>query len=97
MNPIKCELKVKEEVDMETSIANDEEDVIDISLDNSSIKVMPSKVSNGSVSGTQFKCILDSCSNSACKTKPLSKLVYIKNCITIQIKKFIKQYYQVSF
>jgi len=93
-NPIKCELKVKEEVDMETSIVNDEEDVIDISLDHSSIKVMPSKVTSGSASSTQFKCILDSCSNSACKTKPLSKLVYIKNCITIQIKKFIKQYYQ---
>lgn len=68
-----------------------DEDLIDIS--NAGIIVKPSK-SNPVPTGNKFKCILDACSNPACKTRPSSKLTYIKNNIQIQLKKFIKQYYQ---
>ena len=42
-----------------------------------------------------MKCILDACSNQSCKLKPYTKLAYVKNCLQMQMNKFIKQYYQV--
>lgn len=75
---------------------DDDQDIIDI--DHSSIIVKPSRRDNVpvSISGNKFKCILDACSNASCKSKPLNKLTYIKNCLQIQLKTFIRQYYQVS-
>lgn len=63
----------------------------DLTLDETSI------VKAGTLSkSTNFRCILDSCSNPVCKLKPLNKLAYVKNLITLQLHKFIKQYYQVN-
>jgi hypothetical protein len=44
---------------------------------------------------SNFKCILEACANPECKLKPLTKLAYVKNLITLQMHKFTKQYYQV--
>lgn len=72
-----------------------DEDMIDIR--NSAITIKPSRPGHSvsvSSTGNKYKCILDACSNSACKTKPLSKLTYIKNNLHIQLRKFIRDYYQ---
>ncbi len=53
-----------------------------------------SKTSSTTSSNNSFKCILDACSNNQCKLKPLTKLAYIKNSLTNQLNKYIKQYYQ---
>ena len=71
-------------------------DVQDITIDGIVIKSkIPCANSSISSSSNSFKCILESCSNSACKMKPLNKIAYIKNCLTNQLNKYIKQYYQV--
>ena len=76
---------------------DDDQDSDIISIDHSSIIVKPSRRDNvtAAVSGNKFKCILDACSNKSCKLKPVNKLTYIKNSLQIQLKKFIRQYYQV--
>jgi hypothetical protein len=68
---------------------------IDMSdLDNIEIDDEPDNDYDNGVN--KLKCILESCSNHKCKTKPLQKIPYIKNLVSLQIGKFIKQYYQVS-
>jgi DNA polymerase alpha subunit A len=47
-----------------------------------------------SAASGSFKCILDACSNPSCKIKPCTRLAYIKNSLTLQMNKFIRQYYQ---
>ena len=77
----------------------DDNDVQDLTIDGIVIKsTIPghqATKSSASGSGTSFKCILDSCSNTACRLKPLNKIAYIKNCLANQLNKYIKQYYQV--
>ncbi|CAF0727616.1 unnamed protein product [Brachionus calyciflorus] len=73
---------------VEVKMEADDED--DIKLEGTSIVISASKKSLGS----SFKCILDSCSNPSCKLKPATKLAYVKNLVTLQLSKFIKQYYQ---
>lgn len=73
----------------------DDNDDDDLLIDGTIVKTM-STSSKQSSSGSNFRCILDSCSNPACKLKPLTKLSYVKNLITLQLQKFIKLYYQVS-
>lgn len=71
----------------------DQEEEIEIDIDESALNVKPTASSSSSSSG-HIKCILDTCSNSACKVRPVSKLAYIKNLLTLQMSKYIKQYYQ---
>lgn len=67
-----------------------DDDDIDIDLDG----VITTK-KTAAAANSNFKCILDACSNASCKLRPLAKVNYIKNQITLQLAKFIKQYYQV--
>ncbi len=86
----------KEAVDLESKEGMDQ-DMLDID-DKIQIFKGPLKRDNTGSSeiGNKYRCILESCSNLTCNTKPLSKLTYIKNNIQVQLKKYIKQYYQVS-
>ncbi len=54
-----------------------------------------SNSSSSSSSSFSFKCILDACANNECKLKPMQRLAYIKNALTLQMNKFIKQYMQM--
>lgn len=81
-------VEVKSEPKTVTEMDDDEDD-IKFDDDLGIVKSVTQKNSN-------FKCILDACSNRECKLKPLTKLAYIKNLITLQLNKFIKQYYQVT-
>ena len=83
----------------ETKMEEDEEIEFDeSSLTHISAVRKPTDVSSlaagAASSGQMHKCILDACANRACKLKPMSKLAYIKNLLTIQLNKYIKQYYQ---
>ena len=73
---------------IEVKMEADDED--DLKLEGTSIIISDSKNNSRS----KIKCILESCSNPVCSFKPLSKLSYIKNLITMQLGKFIRQYYQ---
>ena len=91
---------VKQEPGVKQEPTEDNEEMMDeelIAIKNSAIIVKPTRPTNGSVttSGNKYTCVLDACSNSSCKTKPLNKLTYIKNSLHIQMRKFIKDYYQV--
>jgi hypothetical protein len=91
-------VKVKKESVEPNSQEGMDEDMLDIDNQIQIVKGSFSKRENVATgeTGSKYRCILDACSNPACKTRPLSKLTYIKNNIQIQLKKYIKQYYQVS-
>ncbi len=72
---------------------DEEEDGFDFD-ESSLVHISAVKKTAPAVSSGNYRCILDSCSNPDCKMKPATKLVYIKNLLTIQLNKFIKQYYQ---
>jgi hypothetical protein len=91
-NKMVSEYQVKKEPLTQAQAIKLEESDEDIEIDGASINVSNKKqqyVSN-------FKCILDSCSNPNCKVKPLTKINYIKNNLTLQLNKYIRQYYQVD-
>ena len=79
---VKIEPKALANLDIKMEDEDDDDDVI---CDSS--KKINQESSN-------FRCILDSCSNPSCKVKPFTKLNYIKNTVTLQLSSFIKQYYQ---
>lgn len=83
-------LDIKQEP-MEANQEDDDDD--DIKIDG--INIVKTAFSSKSTSLSNFKCILDACSNNKCKLKPVNKLAYIKNCLQLQLNKYIKQYYQV--
>ncbi|RNA18984.1 DNA polymerase alpha catalytic subunit [Brachionus plicatilis] len=76
----------QEPVDVKMEADDDD----DIKLEGTSIIISDTK----KASNPKIKCILESCENPECTFKPLSKLAYIKNLITLQLGKFIRQYYQ---
>ena len=75
---------VKSEVKMEC------DEVDEYKMDSIIIK----KSTNQPTSSGLVRCVLESCSNSTCQFKPFTKLPYLKNVLTMQLNKFIKQYYQ---
>lgn len=81
--------EVKTEADC--NMDDDDDDVL--LIDGTVVKSVPN--ASSSFKSSSLRCILDSCSNPSCKLKPLTKLAYVKNLITLQLHKFIKQYYQV--
>lgn len=87
-NAVKAEPSVKVDEEMD-----DDDDILNIGGAN--IVKTPSSASTMTKSTSQFRCILDSCANPACKLKPLTKLAYVKNLLTLQLHRFIKQYNQV--
>jgi hypothetical protein len=90
-NKIVNEYQVKKEHLTQAQAIKLEESDEDIEIDGTTIASNKKQqyVSN-------FKCILDSCSNPNCKVKPMSKLNFIKNNLTLQLNKYIRQYYQVD-
>ena len=84
--------QIEQLMKMESVDYDDDDDDIDIDEGLSSKSNRAPKPAFNS----NFKCILYACSNTACKSKPSAKIVFIKNAITIQLNKFIKQYYQVG-
>lgn len=82
------------EVKTEADCNMDDDDDDALLIDGTVVKSVPS-ASSGGFKSSSLRCILDSCSNPSCKLKPLTKLAYVKNLITLQLHKFIKQYYQV--
>lgn len=94
---------VKEEpkVKMDTVDSSSQDDdlamLTDIKIDvvNSAKRPLTSSSSSSSSTGSStYKSVLEACSNPQCKHKPLSRLAYIKNLLTLQMNKHIKQYYQ---
>ena len=88
--------KVKQEASTQDVNMEDDDDALagfdHISAVNTTAKKSASSTSTSTSS--DYRCILDSCSNPNCKVKPVTKLAYIKNTLTLQLNKFIKQYYQ---
>jgi DNA polymerase alpha subunit A len=85
---------VKIETDKTVTVKEEPKDEDDIEID-SSIIITDKKATSTVTNNDKFKSILTACSNVNCKLSPIEKLPFIKNSLTLQLNKFIKDYYQV--